>query len=118
MNAFPNQSALVDRLATMKNQKGIYSYWTQNGHVYVKGGEKSPRIHVAPERSEQTIKEKLTRQPTIYSEAAQWQLSERYAETAVKNSALADGADYQVSEVVKSMGGTTLSGVIHELVRR
>lgn len=80
-----SKSDLVNRLATLKNQKVIHSYWTQNGQVYIKGGLKTPRIHVVPEWSDEQIRDKVAHQPATYSDAAQSQVTTNYAETSVKS---------------------------------
>lgn len=79
------KSELVDRLVGLKAKKIVHSYWTQNGHVYVKGSEKSPRMLVVPDWSDEQIKLRLANQPTTYSNAAKPQPEHAYSETAVKS---------------------------------
>lgn len=60
---------LVEKCVTLKRNREIQSYWTQNGQVFVKSEKDLPPILLVSEWSIEDIRAKIASQPKAYSEA-------------------------------------------------
>lgn len=64
-----SKAKLIGRVAKMRKNNLVHSYWTQNGQVFVKGGKDLPPILLLPEWSDEDIQQKLASQPNSYKDA-------------------------------------------------
>lgn len=66
----PAKMSLVTRCAGLRKEGKLTTYYTQGGHVLVKGSKEAPSVLVSPDMTNEEIMTMLETQPKSYREAA------------------------------------------------